>query len=61
MNRRNNQRRNTNENHTKKKVTRCGLLRRPVFEHEVCPKYVVKQSSTVDSQGNNCKNCHHSF
>ncbi|MBN1860369.1 MAG: hypothetical protein JW840_02785 [Candidatus Thermoplasmatota archaeon] len=53
----NNQRRNHTESFTKK-IIRCELLQRPVYEHEVCQQYVIKTGS--DNQ-KNCKTCKHSF
>lgn len=43
-----------------KKVTRCGMLNRPVFEHEVCEQFVVKTRSGTTGE-KNCKNCKYSF
>lgn len=62
MNRnRSNQRNNRNSDKPKNvKVTRCNVLHRPVFEHEVCPRHTIKPSSQVDTQ-KNCKNCSSSF
>lgn len=60
MNRSRNKRRNKNQNQVKQKVTRCSVLKHPVFEHEVCPQYISKQNSDSGTQ-KNCKNCNHSF
>jgi len=53
----NKRRHNKNDKKTKK-VIRCKLLNRPVFEHEVCPKFSNKVKSNNQS---NCENCKYSF
>jgi len=59
MNQRTNKRRRKNKEIIRKNViTRCSMLQRPVWEHEVCSKFILNTSS--DSQ-NNCKNCKYSF
>ena len=60
MNRSKNRRKNQNENKVKTKVTRCGFLKRPVFEHEVCKEFILKIKTDSDNQ-KNCKNCKYSF
>jgi len=60
MNRKRQGRRKKNEKRIETKVTRCGLLKRPVFEHEVCSEFIAK--TNVDSAAQeNCKNCKYSF
>jgi hypothetical protein len=58
MNRRSNNNRKNKQESFQKIVVRCDALKRPVYEHEVCPQYTLKTGS--DSQ-KNCKNCRHSF
>ena len=56
-------RRNQQRNKTPvvvKKVTRCSMLNRPVFEHEVCKQYVSKSGTSATGE-KNCKNCKYSF
>ena len=60
MNRSRNQRRNKDQKQIKKIVIRCGLLKRPVFEHEVCPEFILKTKTDSDTQ-KNCRNCKYSF
>ena len=60
MNRNRNQRRNKNEKKVKTKVTRCGFLKRPVFEHEVCKEFISKTNIDSNAQ-ENCKSCKYSF
>ena len=43
-------------NHIQKKIIRCRLLQRPVWEHEHC-----KEFKSDTSEEKNCKNCFHSF
>lgn len=58
MNRNKNRIRRHNENKKQKKVIRCKALNKPVFEHEVCPKFSSKLNS---NNQNNCENCKYSF
>jgi len=53
-----NRRKYNSENKTQKKVIRCKVQSRPVFEHEVCSKFSSKVSS---NNQNNCENCKHAF
>ena len=53
-----NKRRYNNNNKKTKKVIRCKLLNRPVFEHEVCSRFSSKVNSNNQS---NCENCKHAF
>ena len=53
-----NRKRNNNYNKKQKKVIRCKLLNKPVFEHEVCSQF----SSKINSNNqNNCENCKYAF
>lgn len=59
MNRRGNKRRRGRHVAVKpNKATRCTLLNKVVWEHEVCPKYETKTTGDIEK---NCKNCKHSF
>ena len=58
MNRRSNNNRKNKQESFQKVVVRCDALQRPVYEHEVCPKYTIKTGSDTQK---NCKNCKHSF
>ena len=60
MNRGRNQRRNQNQKQVKKIVTRCGFLKRPVFEHELCKEFILKTNAD-SSTPENCKSCKYSF
>ena len=60
MNRGRSKQRNKNQKQVKIKITRCSLLKRPVFEHEVCPQYSAKPNAESNLQ-ENCKNCEKSF
>jgi hypothetical protein len=60
MNRNRRKRQNNNQKQIKTKVTRCSILKRPVFEHETCEKFILKTNAESDRQ-ENCKNCKHSF
>jgi len=51
---RSNQRQEVNQ----KKVIRCNLLKRPMFEQETCSEFT--KDGTLDSN-QYCKNCKHSF
>ena len=53
-----NKRSRNNSNKKQRKVIRCKVLNRPVFEHEVCSNFVAKISS---HNQNTCENCQHSF
>lgn len=55
---RNNRKRRNNERIIQKKVIRCKALSKPVFEHEVCSKFISEINS---NNQNNCINCKHSF
>ena len=58
MNQNKNRRRRNKNNKKQKKVIRCKLLNRPVFENDVCSKF----SSKVNSNNqNNCENCKYAF
>jgi len=61
LNRQRNSRKNPNLKHDKVKVIRCGLRQRPVFEHELCQRYLIKQSVSVPVQDKTCKSCQYSF
>ena len=54
----NNQRQRKNQESFQKIIIRCNALQRPVYEHEVCTKYIIKTESTSQK---NCKNCRYSF
>ncbi len=58
MNPRSNNHRRKHQESFQKIIVRCQVLQRPVYEHEVCPQYMLKSGS--DSQ-KNCKNCKFSF
>jgi len=58
MNQNKNRRRYNNNNKKTKRVIRCKLLNRPVFDHEVCSKFNKKVNS---NNQNNCENCKHAF
>jgi hypothetical protein len=58
MNQNKNRRRRNNYNKKQKKVIRCKLLNRPVFEHEVCSRFSNKLNS---NNQNNCVNCKYAF
>ncbi|HDM25488.1 MAG: hypothetical protein DRP55_07095 [Spirochaetes bacterium] len=57
---RNNKKRNQRERQKEKKVIRCSIVNRPVFEYETCPEFKPKPNSVSGAQ-QNCKNCIHSF
>ena len=42
------------------KVIRCSMLKRPVFEHEVCKNFIIKTNTNLDKE-KNCVNCKYSF
>lgn len=50
----NRQRKNQESFH--KVIIRCQVLQRPVYEHDVCSKYVIKTSSDTQKSCKNCKN-----
>jgi hypothetical protein len=58
MSRNNKKRNRNNEKKIQKKVIRCTVLSRPVFEHEVCPQFISKVNSNNQK---NCENCKHGF
>jgi hypothetical protein len=58
MNRNRNRRKRNNEEKKENKVIRCGVLNRPVFEHEICSKFSAKISSNNQQ---NCVNCSYAF
>ena len=58
MNRNKNRRRQNNYNKKQKKVIRCKAHNKPVFEYEICSKFITKVNS---NNQNNCGNCKHSF
>jgi len=47
-----------NQPSVKKILIRCKLIARPMWEHEVCPKFMRKVEA---NEQQNCKNCVHSF
>lgn len=49
-------RRGRQNNQVQKKIIRCQLLQRPVWEHEVC-----KEFKSDTSEEKNCKHCTYSF
>lgn len=55
---RQNRRKRNNMNTKRKVVIRCKAQNKPVFEHEVCPKFVIRANS---GNQNNCGNCKHAF
>jgi hypothetical protein len=57
MNNKNRRRRN-NQTKKQKKLVRCKVLNRPMFDHEVCSQFSSKISSNTQK---NCENCIHSF
>jgi hypothetical protein len=57
MNNRNRNKRN-NQTRKKSKVIRCKTKNQPVFEHEVCTFFSLKDKSITQD---NCKNCKNSF
>ena len=58
MNQNKNRRRLNKNNNKQKKVIRCNLLYRPVFENEVCSKFSNKVNSNNQST---CENCKYAF
>jgi len=58
MNQRRKNRTNRNREIKQKKIIRCKLFMKPVFENESCSKFVV---SSGGESNNCCKNCGHSF
>jgi hypothetical protein len=54
----NNQRQRKNQESFQKIIVRCNALQRPVYEHEVCSKYMIKTEATAQKI---CKNCKYSF
>ena len=58
MNRNKNNRNRRNENKKQRKIIRCKVHSRPVFEHEVCEKFCLKIGS---NDIKNCLNCKYSF
>jgi hypothetical protein len=55
---RQNKKRGMRNNEKPKKVIRCNVLNRPVFDYEVCPQFSLK--TNVNNQ-RSCVNCIHSF
>jgi len=51
-------RKRNNYNKKQKKLIRCKLLSRPVFDQDTCSKFKSKVGSNDQS---NCENCIHSF
>lgn len=54
----NSNRQRGNQHSVEKRLTRCKLISRPMWEHEVCPKFMHKIEANTQR---NCKNCGHSF
>ncbi len=53
----NNQKRRNNQESFQKKLTRCNVLQRPVYEHETCVQFAIKTGSETQKNCNNFKNC----
>ncbi len=43
-----------------KKIVRCRITNRPMFEYETCFKFELRESASPNAQ-QNCKNCLNSF
>jgi len=55
---RNNRNRRNNQEKKKSNVIRCKIHNRPVFEHETCPQFSIKNSTNNEKT---CINCLNSF
>jgi hypothetical protein len=58
MNGNNSRRQHKNQHSVEKILTRCRLIVRPMWEHEICSKFTHKVEANAQR---NCKNCIHSF
>ena len=58
MNGNNSKRQHRNQHSVEKILTRCKLIARPMWEHEVCSNFVQKVDANTQQ---NCKNCVYSF
>ncbi len=55
-----NNKKNQKDKQKKKRILRCSIINRPVFEYETCPEFKMKSDAASGAQ-QNCKNCAYSY